>query len=284
MVRKGNALHLRLEATLSSVAERGRKKSRPVSFDGASLDFKSLRAISFGQLLHGVGQMLIDANTVEAILLAAAMLICLFGILFEASANTVGDAASQFFQDSRNAILAVCLAVIVLSILYWLVVVAVDIFVVVQAKRIEKARESARHRQSKMLGGSHKGLVIHTDRRPTSQDAAITLQRLEASESSVNPLFVPSDSNDASVGIADPSAIASLKGLPDAVTWHSVREAYLAALKANEELQATIDSMNTQPHNGDFERNRKVIFQPVNVDGDAGSRNKSQERKNLSSQ
>jgi hypothetical protein len=252
MVRKGNQLHVRLEATLCHIAERGRKRSRPVSLGGVAADLAALKSLTVGQVLHATFGYLVDANTVESVLLAAAMLLCVFGILFAATANTIGAGASSFYAGSRDGVLALSLAVIILSILYWIFVVVVDIYTNVTERSRARALARAASKKHITVGaagaagkqGSKRGLE-----RPVSglsgADAAAVLQKLEATDSSVNPLFISADGA-GSAGIVlppgpiDPEVLAHMARPPDAGTWTAVRDAYLAALAANEQMAALL--------------------------------------------
>lgn len=289
MVRKGNQLHVRLEATLCHIAERGRKRSRPVSLGGVAADLAALRSLTVGQVLHATFGYLVDANTVESVLLAAAMLLCVFGILFAATANTIGAGASSFYAGSRDGVLALSLAVIILSILYWIFVVVVDIYTnITERARSRALARAASKKHITPIGaagkqGSKRGLE-----RPTSglsgTDAAAMLQKLEATDSSVNPLFVSADGSGAGgivlpPGPIDPEVLAHMARPPDAGTWTAVRDAYLAALAANEQMAALLaaaDSASTLHsaasrdalHAG---RSERTAFQPVSSAAAAGA-------------
>ena len=97
------------------------------SAGGAVLTGRSLAGVA-----GAIGRFLFDYNTVEAVLLASALLVSLAGVMFGA---TTASAGSTFYQQSRDGVTSAILIVITVSIIYWLAVVVVELYVVFGEQR-----------------------------------------------------------------------------------------------------------------------------------------------------
>lgn len=115
LARAGDPLHVRLNATLSAVEAKGRKH-------GVVNLLRSSSAFVGRSRLTKLLIWALNYNTVDATLLFSATCVLLSGILFVAAVPT-----DPFYDASRNGILGVCMTIVILSILYWVFAMSIDL-------------------------------------------------------------------------------------------------------------------------------------------------------------
>jgi hypothetical protein len=140
-----NAVHARLRANLATIETRGRKKVRKnlLNFEG-----KVDRSAVFG-LLAG---WLFNYNTVEEIMLFAAVIVCLMGIMYQA------NEVSTYYPESKDSVTAVVLIVIIGAIVYFAVVFITEIVVLYNEDQRAMSLARAARRGGGGGGGAAKGL------------------------------------------------------------------------------------------------------------------------------
>jgi hypothetical protein len=218
----GSPLQKRLAATISRVQAQGRKRSSGTTFGAA----KKLSALA---LAGAFARFLFDYNTVEALLLASALLVSLSGIMFGASTSAI---TSDFYKASQAGVLYSVLILIAVTIVYWLAVVIVEVMGVVseQAAAARTAKGSAAAARKKG-GKSASGSSF------SSSDSAI----VGPVDATNNPMFVSANGSAvAGASGISPEAVAALRGPPEASAWHVIREAYVAQEERAATLAATV--------------------------------------------
>lgn len=177
----------------------------------------------------------------EQLLLAAAIIVCLMGLMY--SSLDYGGIGGNIAQ-SRDAVTSVVLAVVILAIVYFFVVVFTEIVVLwneestrkkiarLRAKGTSKSGDldrELRDRKSKGLGG--KGGV-------SRRDTAV----VGATDTEFNPLFINAGANGeaGAPGEAPPAslldAVASASRPPPQELWTAFQQAYMAMSKQLESV------------------------------------------------
>ncbi len=177
-----SAVHARLRAIIANIETRGRKKARKnlINFEG-KLD----RAAILG-VLSGV---LFNYNTVEQIMLFAAVIVCLMGIMYQA------NELSTYYPESKDSVTAVVLIVIIVAIIYFFTVLVTEIVVLYNEEN--RAKQLARSARANKVGGS-KGRASSEDAKAGSSskgklvgdDGDINTGKLDTQ---MNPLFMNKD-------------------------------------------------------------------------------------------
>ena len=118
-------VHAKLRTRLAGIESRSRKRAhRNVLSPEGKIDP--------GALLGVLGGWLFNYNTVEQLLLAAAIIVCLMGIMYDTS-----RASTQAYHErSRDAITSVVLLVVIASILYFLSVIVVEIYMLYTEEQV----------------------------------------------------------------------------------------------------------------------------------------------------
>jgi len=178
-------LHARLQATLSEIEGQGRKRTRSTLLTPTGR--VDARAVA-----GAVGAWLFNYNTVEVVLLFAAVIVCLMGIMFQATASS-----SFYFASSREGISAVVIAVITIAITYFATVVMVDIMTQLAAaaavRAPKKGSDSPRpkSRRGGALHGGGGGGERETELARMAMRAAdsgvVNVGKVEAT---MNPMFL----------------------------------------------------------------------------------------------
>jgi len=236
-VRQCNPLHLRLAATLSGIQARGKRQSRTQSI-------QNKRALSVSAIAGTISSFLFDYNVVESILLASALLVSLAGIMFGA---TVGSQGSSFYQQSRDGVMGAIIAVIALSIIYWLTVVAVEIITLSMEQRNRERIElklGARSNSKNSPASKNLSKVIIGNNNNSSNGLSNEGNSINMGviESENNPLFfvkntdTNNDSNDDSmlnntntnnISSMDIDAIRNLTNVSSPTVWNFIQSGFL---------------------------------------------------------
>jgi len=237
VLRQCNPLHLRLAATLSGIQARGKRQSRTQSI-------QNKRALSVSAIAGTISSFLFDYNVVESILLASALLVSLAGIMFGA---TVGSQGSSFYQQSRDGVMGAIIAVIALSIIYWLTVVAVEIITLSMEQRNRERIElklGARSNSKNSPASKNLSKVIIGNNNNSSNGLSNEGNSINMGviESENNPLFfvkntdTNNDSNDDSmlnntntnnISSMDIDAIRNLTNVSSPTVWNFIQSGFL---------------------------------------------------------
>lgn len=211
----GDATHLKLAATLAGIETKGRKRTRGNTFNTMkSMDGKAL-ASAFAAFLF-------DYNTVEAVLIASALLVALAGVMFGA---IDGSPSSAFYRDSRDGVMASVLILISFSIVYWLTVVVVEISMIVH-ERSDTAKAVAASRKQAAAGKGKK----KTSRGQDNDEEEETLRDdfdTGVIENANNPLFLQVKTSGGSTEL-DATAVRSMLVVPSESVWHVLRSTYVS--------------------------------------------------------
>lgn len=185
---------------------------------------------------------LVDYNAVESVLLACGVLVCLSGIMF-LSARFNGELAS-YYQTEYDGLAITVATIIILSIAYFCIVLAFEIFYLLDKKRAaqlvgacsRRARKmAARSRRDKakaiaMAGGARAGDASDQDEIGMERNALVMLGGND-------------DDEDAEASGA--SAIADMEQVPDASRWHLFRNDYKRLLQRVSELSKLARDRNS---------------------------------------
>jgi hypothetical protein len=211
--KEGHPIHSKLVGVIARVQAQGRKRTYANTFNGA-------QKISMGSLAGALVKFLFDYNTVEALLLASALLVALAGVMFGATDSTKN---SSFYRDSREGVMSAILIVVALSIIYWLTVVVVEVYVMLMEQQAASAR-------TKSSGGKGKGknLEGEGEGEGSAHAGARNSAALGPVETLTNPMFMNKEGKAAgNVSGLSVDAIREME-LPEGPVWMAVREAYVA--------------------------------------------------------
>ena len=118
-VLEGDRLHIRIQATIDECKAKNVDKTR-ASHGWADQQKKLKQQRGYYLVSEKVVQYLTDFNTVEAILLASAILVNLVGIMF-LSSRFDGD-SKQHYRSDYETLGILCMIVVLVSFLYWVMV------------------------------------------------------------------------------------------------------------------------------------------------------------------
>ena len=176
-------IHAKLRTRLAGIESRSRKRAhRNVLSPEGKIDA--------GALLGVLGGWLFNYNTVEQLLLFAAIIVCLMGIMYDTSRAT----GSAYHARSRDAITSVVLAVVISAILYFVTVVVTEIWVLWSEEDTRKKIARLRAR------GSSKSLDFDKELKHAKNKMASSAKHLAKKDAAVvgatdtefNPLFINS--------------------------------------------------------------------------------------------
>ena len=230
----GSAVHGRLRERIARVEARGRKNTRRnILAAGGAVDLSAVMGI--------LTSWLFDYNTVEAVLLFSAVIVALMGLMF---ASQDMPAYAGYYAQSTDAITAVTLAVIILSIIYFVFVITTEIIVLYN--------ESARRRQLEKAARSGKRPLSDGSRRKADMAAAIAsgLDPAAASrtfigpvDSVMSPLFLADKEGRGAAGVIE--SIMAAEGVPSPDLWRLFQASYGALQEEINSLSQTIASSKT---------------------------------------
>jgi hypothetical protein len=185
-----NAIHARIRAQIANVEARGRKKVRKnlLNFEG-KVDRSAVLGLLTGWLFN--------YNTIEQLMLFAAVIVCLMGIMYQANSS------SSFYPGALDGVTAVVMIDIIAAIIYYFTVLFSEIAILYNEDNKRKQLERA----SRERGGK-----AAAEASPTKAKSArdVSGGRLvdEASgeintgrlETNTNPLFLSSGGDGARAG------------------------------------------------------------------------------------
>ncbi len=225
-----SAIHARLRANLATIETRGRKKVRKnlLNFEG-----RVDRAAVFG-ILTG---WLFNYNTVEEIMLFAAVIVCLMGIMYQA------NELSSYYPESKDSVTAVVLIVIIGAIVYFFVVLVTEMVVLYneadRAKQLARAAAVRRKERSSSEAGAKD--TVGTKGRLVGEDGDINTGKLDTQ---MNPLFMSSGgasvnaTSGGSAGLGE--AIMAQRSPPPPELWVLIQQGYADMQKQVETLTSQL--------------------------------------------
>ena len=222
-------LHARLRFKLQQIETRGRKRTRTnqVMSHSGKVNAKALLGVVTGWLWNH--------NSVEQLLLLSAIVIALMGIMFNASGVSGGDAYGS--SDAWKATIGgIVLAIVIITILYFVAVVVVDVWTL--------WREAASRAALARTRGSGKKLAGDAAKRAAGSARGGAPLNLGPVDTAINPLFVSMSGGGGGGG-----DLTSNKALSDALSasnqppppelWATFRTSF-------QTLLAQVDQLNAQ--------------------------------------
>jgi hypothetical protein len=174
-----NSIHARIKNQVSGIEARGRKKTAKnlITFDG-KIDRSAVLSVLTGWLF--------DYNTIEQLMIFAAVIVCLMGIMYQANST------STFYPGALDGVTAVVMIDILAAIIYYFTVLITEMVVLYNEdnRRVQMMRDM---RNKKKTGEdikkekSKKG-ILGTGRL-VDIDGQINTGQMDAQ---VNPLFLGS--------------------------------------------------------------------------------------------
>ena len=228
-----SGLHARLRVKLAAIQSRGRKRTRAnVMTPAGRVDIKAL--------LGRLSSSMYSYNTVEAVMLASAIIVALMGILFDASAT---GATSYSGRTSAEAVSSVVITVIVLTLVYFFSVVFTEVYVLWgEAER----REAMRKGRASALKLDGKGGASLTALRKAVAPRGGGAAAIGAVTSENNPIFIAGATAGATAAEvaaftgdrqALVDALSATTTAPSAAMWALFRATFLASLEQVDGLQ-----------------------------------------------
>jgi hypothetical protein len=226
-------IHMRLRANLASVEARGKKKVRKnlLNFDG-KVDRSAILGVLSGWLFN--------YNTVEEIMLFAAVIVCLMGIMYQA------NEVNTYYPESKDSVTAVVLIVIIGAIIYFVTVFVTEIVVLYNEDNRSKQLAAARKARSKSASGADAGADAKSGSgkgKLVADDGEINTGKMDTQ---MNPLFMNKDGGGAS-GLGNATGMDSIlqsRAPPPTELWPLFVQGY-ADLQARLE-QATQQLMESK--------------------------------------
>jgi len=277
-------IHASLAESLKEAAIVGRKRT-------TRIDWAAPKSVLGKQILARAGLFMFNYNTVEAVMLACAILVCLSGIMFDSlAAKRVNESpgmvvASRVCQDKYSrycsGLIYSVITLISFSIIYLIIVVSVEIYGAIRESQMARASNAQRARMAKKLGidgrrNSKKGIQGALERTLSkslkdSEPEAIAaadaqfISRIGVLETAVNPLFATQQKKDdtpGNEGFLNASAITDMVQPPNPALWNVVRETYRSLLDQAQAQTSQINELkkqlqileaNSNPRDDDFE-------------------------------
>jgi hypothetical protein len=203
-----NAFHARIKNQVSGIEARGRKKAAKnlMTFDG-KIDRSAVLSVLTGWLF--------DYNTIEQLMIFAAVIVCLMGIMYQA------NSASSFYPGANDGVTAVVMIDIIAAIVYYLTVLITEMVVLYNedSRRIQMMRDMRNKKRSGeeiKKEKSKKGVLGNG--RLVDLDGQINTGQMDAQ---VNPLFLgPSAATEAAGKFSHSSdMLMSQRDPPTADLW-----------------------------------------------------------------
>ena len=207
----GKAIHVKLRSSIGDIEARGRKRAHKNVMSATG-------KVDTSAVLGLLTTWFFNYNTTEALLLFSAVIVSLMGLMFASIAASPG-----YYTDSTDAITSVVIGVVSLSIIYFLVVVIGEIFILytedVRRKELEKRTKAEREKGRKGTAETRKKDLAAQAAAMTNGDMLALTGPMEAS---VNPLFLE---NSGASGINE--AIAAQEDIPDAELWRLFQSSFI---------------------------------------------------------
>jgi len=229
-------VHARLRATLSGISTRTRKQARRNMLNAeGNVDSAAVLGLLRGWLFN--------YNTVEQLMLFSAGIVSMMGLMFAAQARK-----STYYQDSRDAIASVVIAIVAISIIYLFTVFVTEVVILAgESNRRQQAAKADR------LAKQQQNKKSPSDKKGKPQDEVI----FEAGDvdSTTNPMFIgaKNDAEDSAFNAAEASAvIENMREPPASVELWTIYKSMF------EELANTVDTLRNQ-----VDSNKSILDTPL---------------------
>ena len=208
-VQEGNAVHVQLAASLTTISARGKKRTRRRMEWGSDLS-----RLGAGKVGTAAVEYFWNYNTVEQVLLACAVLVNLSGVMFESNRFQ-----SDYYTQQRDFVTFFVLFVIFFSMVYFAIVFISEVYTTCFPEGNFFSRRAAKkgRLQKKRLNptGSTNPMVMAGGMQGGGKSGG---RRGSVTTSGVNPMFIKQqqESNDL-------ARVLEKEGLPSLAGWESVR-------------------------------------------------------------
>jgi len=157
-VLKGDAIALRLKATLDSIKSRGRKATTSKSLLSIVTNVMGGGAKGRAELLKALAVLAFNYNTVEAVMSFCAVIVCLLGLMYQAELNK-----STGLTGTVDAITGLIMFVILFGMLYYFSALSREIYIGVASFRAAAAAAARKGGKLNILSSSVSGESIGSD-------------------------------------------------------------------------------------------------------------------------
>ena len=271
-----NVVHARLRSQIASIETRGKKRVRRnlLNFEG-KVDRSAVLGILTGWLFN--------YNTIEQLMLFAAVIVCLMGIMYQA--NTT----STFYPGALDGVTAVVMITIISAIIYYVTVLVTEMVILYnESARTKQLQLAARNKGGDGLSKGGKGAAGPRGQgRLVDNEGELNVGQVEAQ---TNPLFTSGGGGGgggmggAMMGAMGGSAdlISQTQGVPTLDLWTLFNFEYLEMQRALEAKNGQLADVrreleSAQAAGGDgggVRRAAKKSFSPATVGGTSSAASK----------
>jgi hypothetical protein len=265
-----SAIHARLSVQLATIETRGRKKARK-----NLLDFEG--KIDATAALGVLSSWLFNYNTIEQLMLFAAVIVCLMGIMYEANVN------SAFYPGALDGVTGVVMFTVVVAIVYYFAMLFTEIVILynedvrrTQMAKAAKAAGVAANRKKETDKAEAAGHHVSREGRLVGENGTLELGNVE---NAVNPMFATTDGRALSPSMAGGGsssameAVVSSRSPPPPELWPIFQQQFREQVESLRVAQAKImelqhaamlaEAMSSgPPAKTTGEPKRKTEFQP----------------------
>lgn len=199
-VADGDPKHLKLAGAVADVASRGKRRANHFSWNNPSAGAAASAAANFFW----------NYNTVEAVLLACAVLVTLAGIMFES-----GRFDSEYYSTQRDFITVCVMFVVFFSLVYFFTVLLSEMWTTF-CKKPQRKKKSRKDRRGSSASG--KDLMTMATSPVHGEDG-----ERGRSNTEINPMFLQSRGGETK---AHTENIMASHDAPDAANWKVIRNQY----------------------------------------------------------
>jgi len=193
--------HSALAKTLAHIQDRGRKQTKKFSWNAGA-----------GAAAQAAANFFWSYNTVEAVLLACAVLVNLAGVMFES-----GRFDTDYYSTQQDAITMVTMFIIGSSLVYFATVFLSEIYTTVKKPAAKESKDGDKKKSARAsvfgLNPGELNLGAGSPDGGSDKDAVV-------SSGGVNPLFLTKQAG------ASADDLMKRGDLPNAHTWETIRSRY----------------------------------------------------------
>jgi hypothetical protein len=228
-----SAVHARLRQTLQKIEARGKKRVyRNVLTKSGKVDY--------GALIGVLGTWMFNYNTLEAVMIASAVLVSLMGIMYDSSASSI-------YRSGKDGITAVIILNVALTIIYYFSVVITEITILASEDSRRKALAKQRTKKAGDAAEKSPKARASTPGAPGLPEPEFNVGKMD---SQMNPMFLQQDAQSSQnlfAGAAD--AIVNSRTPPTPDLWLVFQTTFL-------DMQQQVDSLTTQLNGAKLELQR----------------------------
>ena len=228
-----NAVHARIRAQIANIETRGRKKARKnlLTFDGK---------VDRGAVLGLLTSWLFNYNTIEQLMLFAAVIVCLMGIMYQANSS------SSFYPGALDGVTAVVMIDIIVAIVYYFTMLFSEIAILYNEDSNRKRLERAAKERGMKDGGPRSPGALKSPRDAPGDrlvDPASGEINTGFLETATNPLFLGVESSAAGFGESGADAVFSARAPPPPELWPVIQAEWQLQSRTVEQLRAQLVEM-----------------------------------------